>query len=416
MGKNKQKSPIGLFRLLIIGVISSIAVVGLLFMLFAAYETQTWIFWQAPTRLDQDTLFGVGRNAVTLAAALGVGVTLFFSYRKQQTAERAQELAVRAQSMALESQDLATRTLQLSLDKHDLDRVSELRNRYARSAEQLANEKEAIQMAGVHSLAALSDDWIEIQNEDERQVCVSLLCSYTSNGFDESSTSNANRNTPRTNAADVILSRLSPELSNTPRSWSDSSIKLRSAVLGRLDVTFGNGTFIFDACQWSSLTAGPFSLEGGRLNIAGNPAEKTFPRFVTGEFTSGLAEFSLHTERYTSLDFRGSRFLGSRVRIRLRSNSRSRLTFTDCEFEAGHVTISCPNYPSKVIFRGCRFLSTRMLRIIGPFSESDIELIDCIISDDSGDNPFNTDDFLAATKLIRTSGIGGVKASQSSLF
>jgi hypothetical protein len=43
----------------------------------------------------------------------------------------------------------------------------------------------AVRLAGIYSLAALADDWAENGNEDERQVCIDLLCAYFRSQSDE---------------------------------------------------------------------------------------------------------------------------------------------------------------------------------------------------------------------------------------
>ncbi|MEI2279583.1 hypothetical protein OHC50_19170 [Paenarthrobacter ilicis] len=166
------------------GFLASLVIVGCLFWGFMAYEVaELWPFNSA-TRLSQDKLFEVLRNAVTTAAALGVGITLFFSYRRQQTAERSQELAVEAQLTAANAQQVAADALQLSTQQHELDQnrrldalAADLRARYSKAAEQLASEQLAIKIAGIYSLAALADDWAEHGDLDQRQICIDLLCS-----------------------------------------------------------------------------------------------------------------------------------------------------------------------------------------------------------------------------------------------
>jgi hypothetical protein len=166
------------------GFFASLLVIGGLFWGLMAYEvSELWPFNSA-TRLSQDKLFEIIRNAVTTAAALGVGVTLFFSYRRQQTAEKTQELAVEAQRTAANAQQVAADALKLSTQQHELDQkrrldalTADLRDRYGKAAEQLASDQVAIKIAGIYSLSALADDWAEQGDLDQRQVCIDLLCS-----------------------------------------------------------------------------------------------------------------------------------------------------------------------------------------------------------------------------------------------
>ncbi|MET4622963.1 hypothetical protein ABIE18_004443 [Arthrobacter sp. 2762] len=180
----QTSKPMKLSFVFLWGFIASLVIVGCLFWGFMAYEVaDPWPFNSA-TRLSQDKLFEVLRNAVTTAAALGVGITLFFSYRRQQTAEKSQELAVEAQLTAANAQQVAADALHLSTQQHELDQnrrldalAADLRTRYSKAAEQLASDQLAIKIAGVYSLAALADDWAEHGDLDQRQVCIDLLCS-----------------------------------------------------------------------------------------------------------------------------------------------------------------------------------------------------------------------------------------------
>lgn len=51
-------------------------------------------------------------------------------------------------------------------------------DRYGRIAEQLASKKPSIQIAGVYSLSALSDEWQAENNDALRDSCRNLLCSH----------------------------------------------------------------------------------------------------------------------------------------------------------------------------------------------------------------------------------------------
>lgn len=174
------------FRLLIVflfGFIFSVAVVAGLSWLFAAYETARWRPWLHEPRLSQDRLFDIIRNAVTTAAALGVGITLFFSYRRQRTTEATQRITAEAQLTAAAAQDTAAKALELSNKQYELERerrqdavVADLRSRYSRAADQMGEPALASKLAGVFALATLADDWDRQENSfADRQTCIDLL-------------------------------------------------------------------------------------------------------------------------------------------------------------------------------------------------------------------------------------------------
>jgi hypothetical protein len=52
-------------------------------------------------------------------------------------------------------------------------RARTLNERFAAAAEQLGSDKPAVRLAGVYAMAGLADDW-----EENRQVCVDVLCAY----------------------------------------------------------------------------------------------------------------------------------------------------------------------------------------------------------------------------------------------
>lgn len=356
-----EQQRISLFRLLIVGVASSLLVVGGLFLLFAAYETHAWFFWMSQRHLDQDTLFGAGRNAVTLAAALGVGVTLFFSYRKQQTAENAQELAINSQNLAIESQALATKTLQLSLDKHDLERVNELRNRYVRSAEQLASDQEVVRFAGMHSMAALADDWHAYGNEEEQQVCISFLCSYIR------SLSEAQDKASRAaliNALDVVLSRLRSRQLDSAKFW------------GNRDIEISNLRFNY---------AQDINIDGGRLTARKCIFVRglSFLRIWSGTF---IIDFDGSTLVGPSFDH--AQFIGGTVKLRSYHSPRSYkykqgiidFEFSDCEFSGTSVHVSPSGAGTRMKFLRCRFSAGEII-VLDRFEEYEFE--DCTFSSPS---------------------------------
>lgn len=223
-----QRQPMRLHLVFVWGFIASLGVVAGLTWLFAAYETANWWPWSVEPRLSQDKLFEVVRNAVTTAAALGVGVTLFFSYRRQQTAEETQRIGAEAQRTAAKAQEVAADALVLSNKQHGLDQQrrsdavgASLRERYTNTAEQLGSNHLAVRLAGIYALAALADDWAKFGSEDERQICIDLLCAYLRSQPDEDS---ATRKELVTATLQVVCERLG--LEDTRKHWGAQRITL----------------------------------------------------------------------------------------------------------------------------------------------------------------------------------------------
>lgn len=80
-------------------------------------------------------------------------------------------------------------------EKNDQDHTrqvhAERRSRYAKAIEQLADDKSAIRLGGVYTLAKLVDDWLDdkktLPSKDERrqegQIIVNSLCAYIRSSF-----------------------------------------------------------------------------------------------------------------------------------------------------------------------------------------------------------------------------------------
>ena len=339
------------------GIGFSAVLVGACFWFFAAQAASRKRFWLAD--LDQDVYFGVTRNAVTLAGALVVGVTIFFSYRKQQTAENAQILAREAQDTAAAAQKIAQDTLQLSLNKHDLEKIGELRNRYARSAEQLASEKSAVQLAGLHSLASLSDDWAALGNLDERQVCIALLCSFIKDAAGQQAGSGV-----AAEAVSIVASRIQTKLSGSAKSWSESSLTLERAHLGfeLTDIEVRGGQLILRDCTWHE--TGMFKglhLQGGVMAIQG---ESLNPWFIESKFDAGKLELTPSLRQSpVGITFADCVFNGTIVDVTPFAGQAVHMEFTDCHFISGNVTITIPGTPSSIRFSGCTFESSDVVRV-----------------------------------------------------
>lgn len=387
MGNREERQPLRLLWVFVFGFVFSLAVVAGFFLLFAAQAAGRWDYWAAEPRLNQDQLFGVARNAVTLAAALGVGITLFFSYRKQQTAEKSQLLAIQAQETANSAQELATRTLQLSLDKHDLERVSELRDRYARSAEQLGSEKTAVQLAGIHSLAALADDWAAIGKTDEQQVCISLLCSFmnglNAQGSETSSTANAAM-------VEASASRLSYDPAKPEKSWGRSRVQLHGAAFGQTveDVRVAGGNFYFGGCIWVPYRSFHGLIVEGDSSLSIDQAStdpQTSLGFDQAQFLGGLTWINIPEQvAAKELRFGDCRFDGGQVAISSSNKGVTDVTFSRCTLIAGKVSISLKS--GSVTFRKCTFEASDVARIIMQSNpETKVEFINCKYGDAAHD-------------------------------
>lgn len=105
--------------------------------------------------------------AATVATLIGLAVGAAIAGRRQLTSERTYQVA-------RDKQDL-------DRERHDLDIVSALRDRYTTIASQLGSDSAAVRLAGVYATAALADEWLarpDPRAMAEAQTCIDLLCAY----------------------------------------------------------------------------------------------------------------------------------------------------------------------------------------------------------------------------------------------
>lgn len=107
--------------------------------------------------VDGDGWFNAARTAVTVLGALGIGGAAYIAFRRQAAKE-------------VERYDALDR------DQQAVERA--LHDRTTAAAEQLGHDNASIRMAGVYALAAIADDWLRIQRQDQAQAVVNVLTAY----------------------------------------------------------------------------------------------------------------------------------------------------------------------------------------------------------------------------------------------
>ncbi|HEY5852532.1 MAG TPA: pentapeptide repeat-containing protein [Aldersonia sp.] len=121
-----------------------------------------------------------------------------------------------------------------------------LRDRYSQTAAQLGSDSSAIRLAGVYAIASLADDWRDFGNDDERQVCVNVLCAYLrtppspSRAKDLMAAEAADHREQqvRDTAVAVIRSRAQAAREGSAAGkWSGLSFDLTGADLSQVDLT-----------------------------------------------------------------------------------------------------------------------------------------------------------------------------------
>lgn len=358
----RKREPMRLWVVFVFGFLASTFVIGGLIWLYATYEAGE-LPWLNQERLTQNKLFEIIRNAVTTAAALGVGITLFFSYRRQQTAEQTQRIGAEAQLTASKAQQVAAQALTLSTKQHELDQsrradavISELRSRYAKTAEQLGSEQLPVNLAGIYSLAALADDWLEQRNADERQVCIDLLGSY----FKLQTPSTPGAAECKAAVFDVVTARLKWETEER-KYWGKCEVVLRN--FGELsdvnDVMIRDGGILnfsgaalpgLSVMQNIQLLGGVITLTAlkpnqGRLSIRES-------RLYRGRMLVSASARVEERNAYGTVEFIKVHLLGAVVSVRIPTGS---VVFRDCVFRSGSLNVSASSGGS-VEFINCRFV------------------------------------------------------------
>jgi uncharacterized protein YjbI with pentapeptide repeats len=131
------------------------------------HDPHGWWAWMS--HADGQAMVDAAHTTVAGLAVIGIGGAALVAYRRQDTAERTHQVA--ASQLQLDSQKY-----DLDRDRHQLETERDLRTRFTTIAEQLGSTNYAVRHAGAYALAALADDWHRFGRDNERQVCVNLLC------------------------------------------------------------------------------------------------------------------------------------------------------------------------------------------------------------------------------------------------
>jgi hypothetical protein len=102
-------------------------------------------------------LYEVVRSTVAAGALLAGAAGIVLALRKQQSTE-----------------DIT----KVTLERHQADAVTALRDRYTTAAQQLGDLSPAVRLAGVYAMSALADDWSICGRKLEVQTCIDVLCAY----------------------------------------------------------------------------------------------------------------------------------------------------------------------------------------------------------------------------------------------
>lgn len=158
-----------------LGLFASLALLVLLAWYFAEQEylrqcAPTCPAWIIFPPLSAEGMFAVIRNTVTAAAALGLGVTIVLSYRRQRVAEQTLTYTAETQRLAVKAQTMESKRM----DRETLDT---LRKRYLDIATLLNTKGDLNRITALHALESLTISWRQFENSREASASLGLLLS-----------------------------------------------------------------------------------------------------------------------------------------------------------------------------------------------------------------------------------------------
>ncbi|MEV7395441.1 pentapeptide repeat-containing protein [Streptomyces sp. NPDC091215] len=239
------------------------------------------------------------KTSVTVLTLIGAVLAGIYAYRKQLLAEG---------------------------DAHRAD-ASQLADRYTTAAEQLGHERAAVRLAGVYALARLADDW-----EEQRQVCVDVLCAYLRMPYNPDPTATEHKTGER-EVRHTIIRVIRDHLQNpdAPTSWC------------RFDFDFTGGTFDGGDLSGSSfrgrvsfadsvISSGTVSFERAEF-LPGSSISFTHAQFNGGTICFDRTEF-FHS---SGVSFDRARFNGGEVTFKRAWFNGCMVTFNHSEFDGSEV-------------------------------------------------------------------------------
>ncbi|WP_322544732.1 pentapeptide repeat-containing protein [Rhodococcoides fascians] len=412
---NNASIPKPLGRWVVYGAAATALLGGALFYLFAWQQLGQWWVWSLGDATGQQ-VFDSARTAVTLVGVVGLGGAAFLAYRRQKSNEETLDINRETTTHASRALEVSTKSLQVSTDtlilgqeqlvlgqkqfEHETVRI--LRERYTTATEQLGSSSFAVRLAGLYALAALADDWREIDKPSEQQACIDVICAYLrtptipmKEDVDEDhqpilvediqAGSKAEHEVRRT-AVRIIAERTRPRAAKPPAldsyaefedgPWSDRRFDLTGAEL--VDADFSSCTFddldltnaqlrgqtTFEASdlhrvRFTNAWFSPHGLKNGRADFsAAHLGEANFDdlrvnvscRFVGTQFTDSAA-------------FRRARFTKMAVFDRAHFRDTSRTRFGKVDFGADHVTFGRARFNGFVDLTTVDFTLTRRISI-----------------------------------------------------
>ncbi len=243
------------------------------------------------------------KTTITVAGFVGAVLVGVYGYRKQRLIEG---------------------------DARRADAV-QLSQRYATAAEQLGHEKAAVRLAGVYAMAQLADDW-----DDQRQVCINVLCAYLRMPYESDAASEKYREGEREVRHTIIrVIRDHLQEPSVPTTWCGRDLDFRNATFdgGDLrDVKFTDGKVSFESVKFTGTVS-----------------------FDSAEFVGGTVSFV------------GAEFTCDRVSFEFAKFAGGEIRFTYAEFTGGEISFDCATFTGSSLF----FMSAQFTGVAISFDEAE---------------------------------------------
>lgn len=363
----KQATVMGLGWVVLWGFVTSCAALFLAIWYFAAQATVTSDAWQWIPPLDQQEMFEVVRNGITAVAALGVGVTLFLSYRRQHVAERALELSAEAQTQASKTLDLSSRTYELTRQQHAAEYENQLRTRYSAAAQQIGDSNASLAIAGCISMATIADEWDRLKRFADRDDCIRMLVAALPEGSWDDSGNHLRRAT-----IGAIFQERMVGTNGDRAGWTSADIDFGTtrAPFGKIVGWNISGAVKIQSAQLSltksTAVIQKTTVKRGLLKVSMNSPEQDYLLFPMLTL--------IHADLFVDFPFLPAEEEPSRVVFRDSSFKGSRLRFEEA---------NSPCFPRTIVFERCTF-NGRAIKVPRSSSAYRFVFTKCTFTD----NPF----------------------------
>jgi hypothetical protein len=224
--------------------------------------------------------------------------------------------------------------------------AEQLAQRYTTAADQLGHEKAAVRLAGVYAMARLADDW-----DDQRQVCIDVLCAYLRMPHEPDTASEKHREgEPEVRYTIIRLIRDHLREPSAPTTWC-----------GR-DLDFTNTTFDGGDFRGAKFTGGEVSFFGAEFATG-------LVSFFGAEFTGGRVSFL------------SAKFTGGEISFNDTKFTRGTVSFVNTKFTGGVVSFYDAQFiGGEVYFTGAKFVGGEVSFLGAKFTGGEVSFCDAEFS------------------------------------